>query len=457
MEGYPLLKDTVRIKKYPSFCWVFDTNGDNGTGASPVEALLLSLCSGAYDARTIQHIYLETFRLKEVPTSVLVEKTLNKFERYLYWRPSPEDGKGRHDPLAFLYDPSHSRMVAQGRFDSPVEATLVLTHACNFRCVYCFNDSAIRCADELAADQWLRVVEELKELDVVKCTLSGGEPLLFTGVLDIVRRLHERDIAVYLCTNGSLVDDRVIGLLSELGIGNIQLSLDAADAEIHDRMSATRNMLPKVLDAMKRCGRAGIDVYVKAVTTSLNWENMEKLIDLCRDLGVKRLVLDRFDLSIAGRGDTRLFLSREQEDEMEAMVARKQRETGASMHLSAITTPRLWSCEKDTISCGALRTAVTILPWGDVTICEKLGGDPRMSAGNVRQNTLAQIWNSPRATAIVNPPMEGVGKACRNCEHLPTCRTGCYAQTLFASDNPYDVDPRCWKAEYANNPYASYR
>jgi radical SAM protein with 4Fe4S-binding SPASM domain len=86
-------------------------------------------------------------------------------------------------------------------------------------------------------------------------------------------------------------------------------------------------------------------------------------------------------------------------------------------------------------------------------VCEKLIDVPEMTAGNVRNNTLEEIWNAQKIQDILNPNIDVVKQPCRDCELLDTCHTGCFAASMFVSESPYDVDPRCWKANLANNPY----
>ncbi len=454
-ETFPLLKNSVRIKRYESLCFVIDAVADNGTPATPLQAFLLSLCNGAYDVLTLKYIFAGTLRQKQEDVAAQVDEVFDKFGKYLVWQPESRRHDSRYAPASFLYDCQPSSLVSRGRLESPAQATLVLTHACNFRCPYCFNSSARAGAGELDAVEWLAVVDHLRELDVVKCTLSGGEPLLHPGFLEILRKVIGYGMTPYVCTNGSLLDGPGIARLVDGGLSAIQISLDAASPEVHDRMSATRGTFPQVVAAIRDLVAADFDVYVKAVVTPMNRQDAEPLIDLCHSLGVKRLLLDRFDVSNAGRGNSQLFLSPQQEGEIAAMVARKQEEIGRRLELQVVNGPRIWVGKENIISCGALRTSVNILPNGDVSACEKLIDFPEMTAGNVRREHLAEIWRSDRADRICNPPPELVNEPCRSCEHFKECRTGCYAAALLVSDNPFAADPRCWKAHYQANPYLS--
>lgn len=437
-------------------CLVMQLLSDNGTAASPLEAFLLALCQGSYDFITIQDIFARTLRKEKEQIVDFTSSAMNKFERYISWQDQAGLVNNRYDPVDFLYDPQPHPLTKQKRLESPAEIALVLTHACNFRCIYCFNGSGEPDRTELSTDEFLDIIDQAAELDVLKCTLTGGEPFLHPGFSTILKKVVDSKISPYVATNGSLISQQHIHTFADLGLSFIQISLDAGTPKTHDQMTATQGTFPKVVQAMKDCIAAGMQVYVKAVMTPLNLAEADTLVDLCWDIGVSQLLLDRYDPNRVGRGNQNLFLSQQQEQKLDELVKQKIPQIGDDMKLMAVTIPRCWSGPKDIISCGGLRTAMTILPNGDVTPCEKVTDNPNMIAGNVRKNSLKNIWISAETTAIVNPPPESLDEPCRSCEYLDGCGTGCYDQTMLCTVSPYAVDPRCWKSAYKNSFYQDY-
>jgi pyrroloquinoline quinone biosynthesis protein E len=452
---YPLLKKTSRIKKMLSFCWIVETASGDGTKVHPIDAFLLSLCTGEYDLETIKYIYAGTFDKKEAVASDEVEKILRKLNQYISWSASVPKVSQRYNPKYFLYDIKQSALLSEGRFDTPGEMTLILTHACNFRCIYCFNSSSQASLNQLKTTEWLDIVEQAKNLEVVKFTLSGGEPMMHPGFFEILEKILKEDMLAYVCTNGSLINSKVISKFSALGLSCIQISLDCASERLQDRLTGVQGTLPKVINAINSLVEAGIEVYIKAVLTPLNFAEAENLINLCHQLGAKKLVLDRFDLSNAGRGGIELFMTHEQEIEVAKVVERKQRELAKEMSITAVTMPRCWFHKDDLVVCGAFTSSLTILPEGNISVCEKLIDVAEMTVGNVKNQSLDSIWRGKRIKKIINPSRDEIAEPCKSCELLPQCRTGCYAQTLLVTDNPYEADPRCWKANYLENPYKS--
>lgn len=67
-----------------------------------------------------------------------------------------------------------------------------LTDRCNLRCVYCMPKDGLQwqpLADQLSADEILQVVETAPRWGVKRVQLTGGEPLVYPHVVEIVRRI----------------------------------------------------------------------------------------------------------------------------------------------------------------------------------------------------------------------------------------------------------------------------
>ena len=71
---------------------------------------------------------------------------------------------------------------------SPFGLLAELTYRCPLACTYCSNPLNMGdYQDELATDDWRRVLVEACDLGVLQCHLSGGEPLLRRDLVEIGR------------------------------------------------------------------------------------------------------------------------------------------------------------------------------------------------------------------------------------------------------------------------------
>ncbi len=109
-----------------------------------------------------------------------------------------------------------------------------LTDRCNLRCIYCMPESGVEQAthDEiLRIEEIARFVEAAADCGIRRVRLTGGEPLVRRGVLELVR-----DVAgtpgieeVSLTTNGVLLPEMAADL-REAGLSRVNISLDTLDA-----------------------------------------------------------------------------------------------------------------------------------------------------------------------------------------------------------------------------------
>lgn len=98
-----------------------------------------------------------------------------------------------------------------------------ITNACNLSCAFCSRDQGAPSA--WTAAEAFTVLADLAEAGVLEVAFGGGEPLVFPGLADLVRRLHhETPLAVNLTTNGLRLTP---ALLAELAphLGELRLSL----------------------------------------------------------------------------------------------------------------------------------------------------------------------------------------------------------------------------------------
>ena len=109
-----------------------------------------------------------------------------------------------------------------------------VTDRCNLRCVYCMPPEGVKLMhhdDILRFHEILEVIRVAVELGVNKIRLTGGEPLVRRGIIDLVKDISTiRGIEDFsMTTNGILLDDFAVPL-KEAGLQRVNISLDTLDA-----------------------------------------------------------------------------------------------------------------------------------------------------------------------------------------------------------------------------------
>src|SRR5215203_6758303 len=112
--------------------------------------------------------------------------------------------------------------------DRPFGMLAELTYACPLHCPYCSNPLNLAdYSNELATEEWQRVLAEARELGVLQLHLSGGEPLLRRDLAEIVRCAAELGLYTNLITSALGLTPRRAEELLAAGLDHVQISLQA--------------------------------------------------------------------------------------------------------------------------------------------------------------------------------------------------------------------------------------
>jgi len=123
-------------------------------------------------------------------------------------------------------------------FGAPLFIAWQLTNRCQARCISCCEESGPDKAwrDELSRDESLRLAHAIVEAGVPYVAFGGGEPLGVPFCWDIFEVLAEGGVRLKLETDGSRIDEAAADRLAGLRFDCIQISLDGATAQTHERM-----------------------------------------------------------------------------------------------------------------------------------------------------------------------------------------------------------------------------
>ena len=136
-----------------------------------------------------------------------------------------------------------------------------ITDRCNLRCTYCMPEDGI--ADYtshtaiLSYEEILRVAKSLARLGIKKIKLTGGEPLVRLGCIDLVRELKaiEGIEQVTITTNGVLLAELAEDLI-QAGIDGINVSLDTVEREIFAQITR-RDYFDQVIAGIEKVKSLG--------------------------------------------------------------------------------------------------------------------------------------------------------------------------------------------------------
>lgn len=183
----------------------------------------------------------------------------------------------------------------------PGSVRLSLTDRCDLACIYCRPNKQDGYFEATLEPSALRtLLEGLKQGGVRRVRITGGEPLLYAGVVEAVRTIREvgfEDVA--LTTNATRLE-KLAAPLREAGLERINVSLDTLDAERFARMTRGGKLAPVLagLDAALALGFR----EVKLNCVVVRGENDDELVTLTEYAWARGIVPRFLEIMAIGEG-----------------------------------------------------------------------------------------------------------------------------------------------------------
>lgn len=157
-----------------------------------------------------------------------------------------------------------------------------LTDRCNLRCVYCMPPDGLDWMPQgelLSNDEIILVVQAAAALGIKKVRLTGGEPLVRPGIVDLIQRIASisgiKDIG--LTTNGIFLE-KLAGALVRAGLKRVNISLDTLKAERFQKITRF-GVFDKVWHGILTAEKAGLS-QIKLNSVIIRGVNDDELLNL---------------------------------------------------------------------------------------------------------------------------------------------------------------------------------
>ncbi|MFQ5669800.1 MAG: radical SAM/SPASM domain-containing protein [Acidobacteriota bacterium] len=263
----------------------------------------------------------------------------------------------------------------------PLAANFEITFRCNLKCEFCYNVDRPG-ARELTTPQIVDTLGKLRELGVLYCALTGGEPMVHPDFWTIARQVKARGMALRLYTNGCYIDAEAARHLgTDVRALEVEISIHGATSEIHDRLTGIRGSLDKALAAARLLRDQQVKVVLKTPITRYNQHQVWDIYRQGQELGASVT----FDPVITPRddGDTDPLRLQATPAFLEQFWSEDWKELRGGHSVLPMDHTKVKSV------CGTGRTAIAIDPYGDIYPCIQW----RRKAGNVLDvSDLRTLW-----------------------------------------------------------------
>jgi cyclic pyranopterin phosphate synthase len=187
-----------------------------------------------------------------------------------------------------------------------------VTDRCDLRCVYCMAEDMVFLpkSDVLSLEELERLALSFIGLGVEKLRLTGGEPLVRRGILDLIDKIGARIgegglRELTLTTNGTQLAHSA-ERLAKAGVKRINVSLDSLDA---DRFRAiTRGGdLTQVQEGLRAARDAGLKIKINMVALKgVNQDEFDQMLSWCGELGFDLVMIETMPMGDIGGATDRV-------------------------------------------------------------------------------------------------------------------------------------------------------
>ena len=194
-----------------------------------------------------------------------------------------------------------------------------VTDRCNLRCIYCMPEEGVESiahSSVLSYEEILRVCTVFAKHGLKKIKITGGEPLVRRGVINLIE--HLKCISgieeVTITTNGVLLEQYYDELV-EVGIDAITVSLDTLNPDVYKKITR-RDALESVLRGVQKAIEAGkVRFKINCVPAiDMNQQGVLELLEFAKDADVDVRFIEMMPI---GFGKHFEFVS---EDDLRAVI-----------------------------------------------------------------------------------------------------------------------------------------
>lgn len=320
-----------------------------------------------------------------------------------------------------------------------------ITNLCNLRCQHCYQDDFSKKSDldwaglEKVCDNLLNTMREWGNTACIH--LTGGEPLLKPDLFPLLAHLDRHSMVEELgiITNGLTIDQEMMRRLSGFSkVKKVKISLDGGDAETNDSIRQ-KGAFDKVMENLPLIKEGGFEILFMLTVMKRNFRSLPFLLELCWEIDIDGLIIERFIPLGRGRKVMDEVLSKEEWKEMVGMLADfiSAEEENSFFPYQAFQIsfsggePELLGAP-----CVIGVDGLCIMPEGNVFPCRRFP----VSIGNLLETPLKQIWEESDILKKLRRRENLKGK-CGRCG-MKGCR-GCRSLALALTGDYLGEDPHC--------------
>lgn len=335
--------------------------------------------------------------------------------------------------------------------DFPQSISFTITNACNLRCQMCgqwseegyMHGKKDRLQQEMGLADWKRLVDEVAAHSIPSILLRGGETFLFPEIVELLEYIAAKGIFTAIDTNGTMLKQYAADVVH---IGNIHLTISVdGPEEIHDAVRGVKGCFQRIqegvalLSELEKSSGRSISRSICFTISPYSYKGLGAMPDVARSLSINVITIVPYyyvPTAVGKRYEKELredlgcpafsWVGFHHEDSgVDFDMFKEQYQTYLANLGTIYNYPymplsedeyRAWFSDAVTpvykLPCMNVEKLIDVQPNGEANFCVDF---PDYSIGNVREATIAELWNSERAARFRQYRREKPLAVCYRC------------------------------------------
>ena len=322
-----------------------------------------------------------------------------------------------------------------------------LTYRCPLQCPYCSNPVEIaRYNNELATEDWIRVMQQARKMGATQLGFSGGEPLVRKDLEELISEARGLGYYTNLITSGVGMDEARVKAFKEAGLDHIQISFQASNEELNNYLGGTKSFKHK--QEMARVVKEfEYPMVLNIVLHRKNVDQIRDILDMTVELNADYVELASTQYYGWSRVNIdQLLPTREQLARAEIVAKEYQEKMKGKMKIIYVIPDYFENRPKACMN-GWGSIFLTIAPDGSALPCHAAAQLPGLEFPNVRDHSIEHIWNDSDAFNKFRG-FDWMQEPCRSCPEKEKDFGGCRCQAYMLTGDATNADPVCDKSAH---------
>ncbi len=301
-----------------------------------------------------------------------------------------------------------------------------LIDKCNLNCIHCGSNCDATKNNSLPFEIIKKTLDEVHnkyDTSKIMICLTGGEPMLYKDIYEVIKYSKKLGFLVGITTNGTLIDKEVSKKFAKSKLDAISISLDGLP-NTHDSFRSRKGAFYMTLNGIKLLQDYDIEPNITTVINKKNINELDSLYELMKDIDICSWRIVNIEPIGRAKNNTDLLFDKNELFKIYDFIKRKRFDKNNNIDImygcSHFVTFEYEHFIRDFyFQCSAGVHVASIAANGDIVACLDIERRKDLVQGNIYKESFVHIWENKYK--IFRKDWSINSTKCRVCEYKNVC------------------------------------